>query len=49
MNRQDERFLEALKAALAGESVSWQQPLTTEEWAALMEKAQEHHVLPLFL
>lgn len=44
MTRQDECFLEALKAALENGQVSWAEPV---DWPGLFRTAEKHHVLPL--
>lgn len=40
-------FLDALHAALLGETVTWTEPLTEETWVALVQLAQEQKVLPI--
>ena len=40
-------FLEALNASLHGERVRWENPLEAQDWAALFQLAQAHHVLPM--
>lgn len=40
-------FLEALKAALRNEKVTWEQELSPEQWKTLFDLAREHKVLPL--
>lgn len=45
----NERFLEALGAALNSESVGWDQNIGSEEWGELFQLAQAHHVLPMVL
>lgn len=40
-------FLDALHAALLGETVAWREPLEPGQWAALFHMAEEHHILPM--
>lgn len=40
-------FLQAVAAAVRGESVHWDQEITPEEWDALLHMAADHQVLPL--
>lgn len=40
-------FLTALRAGLRQERVNWEQPMGTEQWAALFQLAAEHKVLPM--
>lgn len=40
-------FMEAMKAALKSEKVSWQRSVTTEQWEALFDLARIHRVLPM--
>lgn len=47
MNEIQEKFLEALKASLEGQSVSWEEPLKIKQWKELFQLAEMHHVLPL--
>lgn len=47
MNEIQERFLEALKASMKGQSVSWKETLKTKQWKELFQIAETHHVLPL--
>ena len=47
MNAINLLFLEALAASLRGGRVQWKKPLTTQDWAALFQLAQAHHVLPM--
>lgn len=47
MKNTDQLFLQALAAALKNEKVSWELPLPPEDWQALFQTAQAHHVLPL--
>ena len=41
------RLLEALGLALKGQRVNWREALPEQEWIALFQLAQAHHVLPL--
>ncbi|MDY3763440.1 MAG: nucleotidyltransferase family protein [Candidatus Ventricola sp.] len=47
MKKTEQYFLEALAASLRGERVQWENPLETQDWAALFQLAQAHHVLPM--
>lgn len=47
MERVNQCFLNALRAALRGEVLQEPWDLTREEWARLIELAQCHHVLPM--
>ena len=47
MNAINQMFLEALAAGLRGERVQWENPLSAQDWAALLKLAQAHHVLPM--
>lgn len=47
MNAINQLFLEALAAGLRGERVQWENSLSAEDWAALFQLAQAHHVLPM--
>ena len=47
MNAINQLFLEALAAGLRGERVQWENPLDAQDWAALFQLAQAHHVLPM--
>lgn len=47
MNAINSLFLEALAASLRGERVKWEKPLEAQDWAALFQLAQAHHVLPM--
>lgn len=40
-------FLEALRAALKNEQVTWEQEISGEQWDGLFRLAGAHHVLPL--
>lgn len=40
-------FLQALKASLKNETISWEEETSTEEWGQLFVLAKEHHVLPM--
>ncbi len=48
MEKVNELFLQAVKAAMQGESVSWGEDVTADQYAQLLELAQNHHVLPMF-
>ena len=47
MDRLKQFFLEALRAALRGQAVDWERPLSDGEWRGLFQLAQIHNVLPL--
>lgn len=47
MDTIDQAFLQALRAALRGRAVSWEQPRSAEEWMRLLRLASVHNVLPL--
>lgn len=47
MDRLDQYFLEALKAALCNQKVVWEGNLSPQEWNRLFQLAQIHSVLPL--
>ncbi len=47
MERAEQLFLEAVKASLKNEYVSWKEPLTLHEWQRIFYLAESHHVLPL--
>ncbi len=47
MNEIEQLFLEALRESLRGGHVHWENPLSTQDWAALFGLAQEHQVLPM--
>lgn len=47
MNAINSLFLETLGASLRGERVQWETPLDAQDWAALFQLAQAHHVLPM--
>ena len=47
MKPQEQLFLEALKASLTNTTVTWTNPLSTEEWQSLFALAESHKVLPL--
>lgn len=47
MNAINSLFLEALGASMRGERVQWENPLSSQDWAALFGLAQAHHVLPM--
>lgn len=40
-------FLQAVRASLTGEQVSWTEPLPAEQWGGLFQLAEIHHVLPM--
>lgn len=47
MEQTEQLFLEAVKASLKNEYVSWQKPLTLNEWQRIFYLAESHHVLPM--
>lgn len=42
-----ELFLEALKASLKNEQVSWEREIPSDEWEQLFRMAKQHHILPM--
>lgn len=40
-------FLEALKASLTGEKITWAEPFPEQGWLELFRMAELHHVLPM--
>lgn len=42
-----DRFLSALKCALLWEKTDWQEDMDDQEWLALFQMAEQHHVLPM--
>ena len=40
-------LLQALKASLQGEKVTWEEKISQEEWAQLFRQAEIHQILPL--
>ena len=47
MKATEQLFLEALRESLRGGRVQWENPLEAQDWAALFQLAQAHHVLPM--
>lgn len=47
MDRLNQSFLDALKAALCNQNVDWGSPLSPQEWRSLFQLARIHSVLPL--
>ena len=47
MERRDELFLQALRAALEDRSVNWEHQVDGDTLLQVLDLAQEHHVLPL--
>lgn len=47
MELKDKLFLEALKASLKNEKVSWEMELTDQDLLELFKTAEKHHVLPM--
>lgn len=47
MNRSDKLLLEALKASLKNEKVTWDFEISVEDWELLLKKAEIHLVLPM--
>ncbi len=47
LEKNSERFLEALKVSLRGGSVRWEDELQPQVWQDLFQTAQKHHVLPM--
>lgn len=47
MKQQDERFLQALAAALKHEKTAWETAFPAQDWLGLFECAEKHHVLPM--
>lgn len=48
MERVHELFLEAVKAALEDRHVTWGAEVSADDYAQLLELAQNHHILPMF-
>ena len=47
MERAEQLFVEAVSASLENKSVSWEEPLTLNEWQRIFYLAESHHVLPM--
>ena len=47
MEAVQELFLQAMKASLENKKVTWETALEDQEWLALFQLAEAHHVLPL--
>lgn len=47
MDKINTMLLEALKASLQNEKVTWDMQITQEEWVKLFRLAETHHILPL--
>ena len=47
MEAVQELFLQAMKASLENKKVNWETALEDQEWLALFQLAEAHHVLPL--
>ena len=47
MERTEQLFVEAVSASLENKSVSWEEPLTLNEWQRIFYLAEVHHVLPM--
>ena len=47
MTKTDFRFLEALRCSLTNEKVQWSDDMLVDDWMALFQQAEKHHVLPL--
>lgn len=47
MDAVQELFLQAMRAALENKKVGWETALDAQEWLALFQMAEMHHVLPL--
>lgn len=43
----DNLFLQALKASLQQEQVTWNTELQSQEWHELFQTAEKHHVFPM--
>lgn len=48
MEQVNKLFLQAVKASLEGKSAPWSTDVTADQYAQLLELAQNHHVLPMF-
>lgn len=48
MERINALFLQAVKAALQGQQVDWADEVSADQYAQMLELAQNHHVLPMF-
>ena len=47
MDRVSTLLLEALKASLSEEQVSWEEEITGVQWKELFQKAEDHQILPM--
>ena len=47
MNATEIRFLEAVKASLQNQAVTWTDELPPQDWIALFRMADVHRVLPM--
>lgn len=47
MDVKNERFIEALRAALQNSKVAWEAEMSQQEWMELFKMADAHHVLPM--
>ncbi len=47
MSETEKRFLQALKAALNNEAVTWDEPIAPEIWQSLLQLAETHKILPM--
>ena len=48
MEQVNKLFLQAVKAALQGQPVQWPDDVRAQQYAQMLELAQNHHVLPMF-
>ena len=47
MSETEKLFLQALKAALSNETITWDREITPETWGELLRLAETHRVLPM--
>ena len=48
MEQVNKLFLQAVKAALQNQPVKWPDDVHAQQYAQMLELAQNHHVLPMF-
>ena len=47
MEKRNAMLLQALKASLQNEKVTWEENMEQEEWLRLFQQAETHQILPL--
>ena len=47
MEKRNVMLLQALKASLQNEKVTWEKKIEQEEWLQLFQQAETHQILPL--